>query len=55
MSEYHATAKVSSKMQISLPQIIQEKLGVKEGDYILFYEDKKRIYIDIGEIKPIER
>lgn len=36
-------AKVTSKGQITIPIDIRRKLGVKEGDKILFVEDQGRI------------
>lgn len=38
-------AKVTSKGQITLPIDIRKKLGIKEGDKVLFVEDNERIYI----------
>ena len=38
-------AKVTSKGQITIPKDIRKKLGVKEGDKILFIEDGDKIVI----------
>lgn len=38
-------AKVTSKGQITLPIDIRRKLGVKEGDKVLFIEEAGKIYI----------
>lgn len=38
-------AKVTSKGQITIPVDIRKKLGVKEGDKVLFVEDRGRIYV----------
>lgn len=38
-------AKVTSKGQITIPIDIRRKLGVKEGDKVLFVEDRGRIYV----------
>ncbi|HUM44615.1 MAG TPA: AbrB/MazE/SpoVT family DNA-binding domain-containing protein, partial [Fervidobacterium sp.] len=38
-------AKVTSKGQITLPVNIRRKLGVKEGDKILFIEEAGKVYI----------
>lgn len=38
-------AKVTSKGQITIPIDIRRKLGVKEGDKILFLEDRGRIFV----------
>ena len=36
-------AKITSKGQITIPIDIRRKLGVKEGDKVLFVEDQGRI------------
>jgi len=38
-------AKITSKGQVTLPIDIRRKLGVKEGDKILFVEEEGKIYI----------
>ena len=38
-------AKVTSKGQVTIPVEIRRKLGVKEGDKILFVEERGRIYV----------
>ncbi len=38
-------AKITSKGQITIPVSIRQKLGVKEGDKVLFVEEAGRIYI----------
>jgi antitoxin PrlF len=38
-------AKLTSKGQITIPIDIRRKLGIKEGDKILFIEEAGRIYI----------
>lgn len=38
-------AKVTSKGQITIPVDIRRKLGVKEGDKVLFMEDHGRIFV----------
>lgn len=38
-------AKVTSKGQVTIPVDIRRKLGVKEGDKILFVEERGRIYV----------
>jgi bifunctional DNA-binding transcriptional regulator/antitoxin component of YhaV-PrlF toxin-antitoxin module len=50
-----ASAKVTMREQIRIPKKVSEKLGgVKEADYILFYEEGSRIYIKKGKITAIE-
>lgn len=38
-------AKVTSKGQVTIPIEIRKKLGIKNGDKILFMEDSGRIYM----------
>ena len=38
-------AKITSKGQITLPIDIRKKLGVKEGDKVIFIEDGNRIIV----------
>lgn len=38
-------AKVTSKGQITIPVEIRRKLGIKDGDKVLFMEDGSRIYM----------
>ena len=38
-------AKITSKGQITIPIEIRRKLGVKEGDKVLFLEDAGRVYL----------
>ena len=46
-----AQSKVTRRSQITIPKKVQEKLGkIKEGDYILFFEESNRIWIRKGEI-----
>ena len=38
-------AKVTSKGQVTIPVEIRKKLGIKNGDKVLFIEDSGRIYM----------
>lgn len=38
-------AKVTTKGQVTIPIAIRKKLGVKEGDKILFVEERGRIFV----------
>ena len=38
-------AKVTSKGQVTIPFEIRKKLGIKNGDKVLFIEDAGRIYM----------
>lgn len=49
-----AYAKVSVRKQITIPKKVQEKLGgVREGDFLLFYEDSGKLYIEKGTLRPV--
>lgn len=48
-------AKVSGKLQITIPKKVQEELGgLENGEYIIFYKEGKRIEIRKGRVNPIE-
>lgn len=38
-------AKVTSKGQVTIPVEIRRKLGIKEGDKVLFLEESGRVYM----------
>ena len=38
-------AKITSRGQVTIPIDIRKKLGVKEGDKIIFMEDDNRIFV----------
>ena len=38
-------AKITSRGQITIPVDIRKKLGVKEGDKVIFIEDNNRIFL----------
>ena len=42
-------AKLTSRCQLTLPREVRQKLGVKEGDKVVFYEYDGRIVIDNAE------
>lgn len=48
-------AKVTSKGQITIPIDIRRKLGVKEGDKILFVEERGRIFILNPSMEALRR
>ena len=39
------TAKITSRGQITIPIDIRKKLGVREGDKVIFFEDQNRIVV----------
>ena len=38
-------AKITSRGQVTIPIDIRKKLGVKEGDKVIFMEDDNRIFV----------
>ena len=42
-------AKLTSRCQLTLPREIRQKLGVKEGDKVVFLEENGRIFIENAE------
>jgi AbrB family looped-hinge helix DNA binding protein len=51
--QHFAQARVTRKYQINLPSKLREALGpVTEGDYILFYRDGDRVYLELGSLRP---
>jgi AbrB family looped-hinge helix DNA binding protein len=54
--KYFAQAKVTVRKQIAIPKKVQEKLGnIKEGEYLLFYEENNKICIEKGTIEPVRK
>ena len=41
-NELLASAKLTSKGQITIPNIVRETLNIEEGDSVIFYLDKKK-------------
>ena len=48
-------AKLTSKGQVTIPVEIRKKLGVKDGDKILFIEDEGRIYVTNASMEALRR
>ncbi len=48
-------AKITSKGQITIPIDIRRKLGVKEGDKILFMEDRGRIFVMNSSMEALRK
>ncbi len=48
-------AKVTSKGQITIPIDIRKKLGVKEGDKVLFVEEAGRVYVINSSLEALQR
>lgn len=41
-NELLASAKLTSKGQITIPKIVRKTLNIEEGDSVIFYLDKKK-------------
>lgn len=50
MANHLAEAHMTTRGQIAIPKKIKEILNAEDGDYILFYEEGKRIYIEAGKL-----
>lgn len=48
-------AKITSKGQITIPIDIRRKLGVKEGDKVLFVEDQDRIVMMNSSMEALRK
>ena len=48
-------AKVTSKGQVTIPIDIRRKLGVKEGDKILFVEDQGRFFLTNASMEALRK
>ena len=53
MSELIAHAKLTTNKQITLPKKIQNELKIKDGEYLMFFKENNRIYIERGGIKKL--
>ena len=42
-------AKLTSRCQLTLPREVRQRLGVKEGDKVVFLEENGRIFIENAE------
>ncbi|WP_165175249.1 AbrB/MazE/SpoVT family DNA-binding domain-containing protein [Desulfovibrio sp. ZJ369] len=42
-------ARLTSRCQLTLPREVRQKLGVKEGDKVVFFEENGRIFIENAE------
>jgi bifunctional DNA-binding transcriptional regulator/antitoxin component of YhaV-PrlF toxin-antitoxin module len=49
MKKILGTSKVSAGDKIVIIDAVQEKLGVKKGDLVIFYEDENKIVLAIIE------
>lgn len=52
-NEHFASAKLTGRGQITLPVLVQKELKIKTGEYVLFFKEGNRVYIDRGIIKKI--
>lgn len=48
-------AKISGKLQITIPKKVQEELGgIENGQYIIFIQEGKKIFIKKGMVNPVD-
>jgi len=45
MGKALGSSKVTVRYQVTVPEEVRKKLGLEEGDTLVFVEDNKRIYI----------
>ena len=51
--QHFAQSRVTRKFQINLPAKLRTVLGpVSEGDYIIFFRDGDRVYLEVGTVRP---
>ena len=43
-------SRVTTKGQITLPKGVREVLNAEEGDYIIFFKEEGRIFIEAGSL-----
>ena len=43
-------SRVTTKGQITLPKDVREILNAEEGDYIIFFREEGRIFIEAGSL-----
>lgn len=43
-------SKMTSKNQITLPKEVKDVIGAEQGDYVIFYREDGRIFIQAGQI-----
>ena len=49
-SHFISEAKVSGRGQIAIPKAVKERLGITEGDYVVFIESDGDIVIRAGKL-----
>ena len=52
MPDHIAEAHMTTRGQIAVPKKVKDILGAKDGDYIMFFQEGKRIYIEAGKLVP---
>lgn len=43
-------SRVTTKGQVTLPKNVRELLNAEEGDFILFFKEENRVYIEAGRL-----
>lgn len=49
-NHFISEAKVSGRGQIAIPKAVKERLGITEGDYVVFIESDGDIVIRAGKL-----
>ena len=49
-NHFISEAKVSGRGQIAIPKAVKERLGISEGDYVVFIESGSDIVIRAGKL-----
>lgn len=49
-ADHVAEARITSKGQLTLPKKVKEMLGAEEGDYIMFFKEGNKVYIEVGRL-----
>jgi len=49
-NHFISEAKVSGRGQIAIPKAVKERLGINEGDYVVFVESDGDIIIRAGKL-----
>jgi len=43
-------SRVTTKGQVTLPKNVRNLLNAEEGDYIMFFKEENRVYIEAGRL-----
>jgi AbrB family looped-hinge helix DNA binding protein len=43
-------SRITTKGQVTLPKNVRELLNAEEGDYIIFYQEEGKVFIEAGRV-----